>query len=770
MRKILGKQAKGALSVLWYGPMEASASGIPFSATIPPRDQEGTTFRLLTKMMQASLALILAAIPFPFGSVQEQWIFTIEIAVCLLMALWVGVQIAGGAVSFVGGRIMLKLAALVVFLILSLVPMPPGWVKPVSPEAARLYQGAAEAASRVMAAATRITLTPFDTEGELLKFVAYLCFFFLALNVLRRFKGYLIVYQAIITAGFAVAILGIVQNLWSNGLIYWKYESGSGTPFGPFVNHNNFAGYTELCLGLSLGMLVAELRRNREVRSLSGPAGMGHRQGARVWVLLATSGAMLAALVASQSRGGVVSFVAASCAFGVAALITHRRHIERAEPVARKSHRWVIWGSLAFAFLLIVSLALSPRIRGRWSSVFDASARYRLAVLKDGMKTVADFPIAGSGLGSFRSVYSRHKDSALPDGAIHAENEYLQWTIETGLTGLALMGLVVFSFARQVLAPLRARKDPYYRSLGYGALLSLTSLCIHSLADFSTHIPSNALTLIAIAVLCVIVSNSRRTQLGERFQMEVRTVPLRTWRAVAVIGSTFLLALLLGGMSWRHYQSQRLTAQWLLNKPFFVRGDPDERQFVLLSEALRWNPWNDGPYYLEAATYEAAASRKNLFQFFERRRLLEHAQKAMLASIRLRPAEARYWAALGRIEQGLQRTESAEPAFRQAVMLAENDGMVQRDYGYFLLSEGRVQGAAKRFLLARSASPHLDLRAMLEALSTGTGDERVWRSAVRREPHDLRIYAEFLRRRGETEQAGRIMREADELEKAGARD
>jgi tetratricopeptide (TPR) repeat protein len=316
-----------------------------------------------------------------------------------------------------------------------------------------------------------------------------------------------------------------------------------------------------------------------------------------------------------------------------------------------------------------------------------------------------------------------------------------------------------------VLSQLRARKDPYYRTLSYGALFSLSILCIHNLADFNTHVPSNAVTLIAIAALCLVLVNSHRTQLGERFLMEVKTIPLANWKAIAVISTVLSLALLLGRQSWCYFQSQRLTARWSLNKQFLVTGDPDDSQFSLLSEATRWMPWNDGAHYFEAMTYESAALSRNFFQFFDKQRFLERAERDILDAVRLRPTEARYWAALGRIEQGLSRAESAESAFQQAIKLAKSNGMIQRDYGFFLLSEGKVQGAAERLVLAREQSPYLDLRPMLEGISSRTSDQQVWRRMVRYNPQDLRVYADFLKSRGQTNLSGQIIREAEALEK-----
>lgn len=763
------KKHKG---VLWYWRMGTSARSIPNYRMTRPQQQYSTTLHLLTRMMQALIALIIFIAPFPFGSVQDQWIFSIQIGICLLLLLWIGIQMAAGEVSFIKARLMRPLMALAAYLLLSLLPMPRRLLELFSSETSRLYQAAAKAVSDIgvgVMPVFRITLTPFDTEGELLKFIAYLCFFVLALNVLRYRGGYLAIYQTIIASGAAVAILGIVQNLWSNGLIYWKYDSESGTPFGPFANHNHFAGYMELALGLALGMLAAEIRKLRQKHPVSGLAGyftwIWQKEGARPWMLSVASFVMLAALTASLSRGGLTSFMVTACLFGTGALLTRRWSPTAPKRAADSHRRWIVLGALALVALFVITMVLSPRIHSRWSSVFDESARYRKSVWNDGLKALSDFPLTGAGLGSYRTIYPRYKSGAFLSESTHAENEYLEWAMETGFLGIVLMSLAVLNFTFQVLSRLNTRRDPYLRSLSYGALFSLTSLGIHNLMDFNTHIPSNALTLTAITALCLVVVNCHRGQHGDRFMMEVSHLPIWSAKAFAVIGSVLLITLLLGRQSWAHYQSLRLEARWTMDKPFIVQGDPNDSQFVLLSDAARWAPWNDHVPYLEATTCESAAAGKGLFQFYDKQRLLEHAQEDILKAIRVRPAEARYWTTLGRIEQDLVKMEVSETAFLQAVRLAKGNGWIQRDYGLFLLSKGEVREAAARFAMARNFAPMLDLRQMLEWMSSRTTDPKVWQSIVRYEPQDLRVYAAFLNNRGLSDVGSQIMREADNLER-----
>jgi hypothetical protein len=233
---------------------------------------------------------------------------------------------------------------------------------------------------------------------------------------------------------------------------------------------------------------------------------------------------------------------------------------------------------------------------------------------------------------------------------------------------------------------------------------------------------------------------------------------------VALLSSATLLVLLFGAQCWRHYQSRRLVAEWTAIRPFLGQGNPEENRYTLLAEASRWSPCNDHAHSLKAMDCETVAAEKGLFQYFDKQKLLGIAEREILEAIRLRPAEARYWAALGRIEQGLAKPQAAGTAFLQAVSLASSNGLIQRDYGFFLLLQGDVRGAAERFVAARTYYSFLDLRPMLDWLGARTQDRRLWRSLVRNQPQDLRTYAEFLRARGLTDLANQAQLEAEALE------
>jgi len=96
----------------------------------------------------------------------------------------------------------------------------------------------------------------------------------------------------------------------------------------------------------------------------------------------------------------------------------------------------------------------------------------------------------------------------------YAHNDYLQLIVETGFLGffsiISALLLLIFPSLR-VLNRFSQEKDYSRFFLTLGALTSIVSLLIHSLADFNLHIPSNALYFAFLTGFLKVTGNGTRT-------------------------------------------------------------------------------------------------------------------------------------------------------------------------------------------------------------------------------------------------------------------
>ena len=153
-----------------------------------------------------------------------------------------------------------------------------------------------------------ISVVPFLTRIELLKYSALLALFFLFVQSYRTRRQWRRFIWFLLSLGFAVSLFAILQHFTFNGKLYWLRElQYGGIPFGPYVNRNHFAGLMELLIppGLAIQILGAERRDQLPLLAL--------------FTLLPVG-----ALFLSASRGGIISFIAEACFLAIVIAIRRR--------------------------------------------------------------------------------------------------------------------------------------------------------------------------------------------------------------------------------------------------------------------------------------------------------------------------------------------------------------------------------------------------------------------------------------------------------------
>jgi O-antigen ligase len=307
---------------------------------------------------------------------------------------------------------------------------------------------------------------------------------------------------ALLVNGAALGFFGIIQSLTWNGMLFWTVPLRfGGTPFASFVNRNNAAGYLNLCLAAGAGWLLMRAGtmlagRVRGVRTALRPASLRVRI---LWWIAGLNGVTLgifglivlvcAAVASSLSRGGGVAMLA-----GIAAALCGVRLVSR-------------WS----AVLLTVALALLAVGFVVWTgrgSVIDERlqtlgnpwevAEGRLRHWRDTFGAVRDFPVTGTGLGTYGYAnlpYQREESHAW---YLNADNLFFELLVETGVVGgsafvagFVLLGVTSVSLLR--------RTEPSAQAVGATGLVAAVTQAVQSTTDFGLLLPANALTFLALA-------------------------------------------------------------------------------------------------------------------------------------------------------------------------------------------------------------------------------------------------------------------------------
>jgi O-antigen ligase len=113
-----------------------------------------------------------------------------------------------------------------------------------------------------------------------------------------------------------------------------------------------------------------------------------------------------------------------------------------------------------------------------------------------------DFPLTGTGFGTFREVFPAY----MPSGTYMRWNEAHSDWLELLLDGGIVAGLLVTWLAIAYAVQLRRRPANGSTRTSWtrvGLLLGLASLTVHAAVDFNHQIPANALLFVALAAMAL---------------------------------------------------------------------------------------------------------------------------------------------------------------------------------------------------------------------------------------------------------------------------
>ncbi len=304
------------------------------------------------------------------------------------------------------------------------------------------------------------TLDYHATRSALLFFLAYASCFYLVLHFMDRREHLTRLLLFVVAMAGATGIYGLLEYLSGNHGVLGLRPGGGNRVRGTFIGPDHFATLLAMALFVGLGMLMGLGRRRRRRRSrrelshsedgedgesqLSLARGSGAPQE-RLFqhvLLMFVVGLVGTALIFTMSRGALLSvLLAGSVTAGM--LGVH-------ESLGRRR-------LLAVAALLVVGgfalwIGLGP-VLDRFGEV-SVGWSERVTLYRQAVAIVRDFPILGTGFGTFGSVFPRYQAPPfrLDTHFSHAHNDLLQLVTEGGVVALGILGLGLWSLFREVAA------------------------------------------------------------------------------------------------------------------------------------------------------------------------------------------------------------------------------------------------------------------------------------------------------------------------------
>ncbi len=328
----------------------------------------------------------------------------------------------------------------------------------------------------------------YATISSGLLYCAYGLLCFLTVQCLRRTSQIKLLAISVSAYGMAVATFSLFQGLASNGKLYWlRTSTRASWIYGPYINHNHYAGLMEMLVPIPLVLSFTTYPRG------------GLRKAAVV-----ASAVMATTIFLSGSRGGMVAFM---CELIFLACVLIWR---------RSSGRNSFSSKLTLALFAILFLLLLGWVGGHeaidrllnvGSTRHEITSGLRLAIDRDLLKMFPHRLFLGWGLGTFVYVYPQFRSFYTSYYIDEAHNDYLQLLIELGAAGFITMIWFLCLVFRNASNKLRNWPTDINGAVALATLLGVTGILVHSLVDFNLQVPANAAMFY---VLCTIAAMEPR--------------------------------------------------------------------------------------------------------------------------------------------------------------------------------------------------------------------------------------------------------------------
>ncbi len=461
------------------------------------------------------LILLLIFTPIAFGSM-DLWAFSLmEVGILLMIILWV-IQLllrpalrrvqdspephmVQGELRTPNSKLCLIFLSLFLLLILfQMLPLPSGILKTISPKTYELRHSLSLEPS---ALSFELSFVPFLTQIEFFKWLTLIGLFLFLLNSNLLDRRHRIMGQLIVV----IMLVGIFESLYGmfeffsghRHILHLDMEARVSSVTGTFINRNYFAGYLLMVIPLSVGFLFSSEAFQRR-RSMGWRHQLASLDGKTLLIGFSVI-VMILGLLFSASRMGIVSLL---LSFSLISLLF--RISQKEQKFSRitivilgLAILWAAWIGLDWVISRFFSI--SESFEDRWKIWVNTFQIFR------------DFPLFGSGLGTFTQIFPMYRSFHIRGLVTHAENDFLQLASEVGLMGIGLLVILfLFLFLKGVSGIRSMSHREAGRYIGIGGMIGVLALMFHSLVERNIQVPANAFLFSFLLAMVLRIGLARR--------------------------------------------------------------------------------------------------------------------------------------------------------------------------------------------------------------------------------------------------------------------
>ena len=402
----------------------------------------------------------------------------------------------------------------------------------------------------------------YGSAMEIVRFASLALIFYIVVNFITEKKDIKKMLNLILIAGTAIAIFGILQYFGVIEKFWWanpKFLSAT------YVNHNHFAGFLELLIPISIGMILS-----------------GHKTHKKVLYILSFLTLSIAFLL-SMSRGGWFA-LSISMVFMMVVVLKKGRV------------RFIVFMAILFFITLIVfafnAIDTSFLLR-RISSYKELDFAGRLEIWKGTLGIIKNNFILGTAPGSFIYNFPKYRPIGLNMFVNFAHNDYLQIASEIGILGLGFLVFIIYRTIKKGLRTHMIARTSFKTWISLSLATGILSLAIHNIGDFNFYIPANAIMFTVFSGFIFNISSVKEG--GYRyFVLRLNSMQRKTFKFImlSVVSLTIVFMCIFIGAEIYSTASDRAIS----------RNDLKSAE-TLVYRASRLNPFNYSYSYKLAGIY-----------------------------------------------------------------------------------------------------------------------------------------------------------------------
>jgi len=463
--------------------------------------------KVCRKIIDYGILGVIVFSPLPAASVYGWSILVIELAVLVMMVAYFLLKARpqnNELLSFSLRWPRYLFFGFLAFIFIQIIPFPSFLVKFLSPGAYSFRELFSVDFSKIKFMS--FSLLPSSTFREGLELLAYFLLGFLIVKTVTRRQQIRRIVTVLVAMGVFEAVYGLFELYNKNPhVLFYKKIYSLDSVTGTFVNRNHFSGYLEMVIPLTIGLIIARI----DLFSLVGLKWrekllrLSEKGLAKNLLLLFGMVVMAVAIILSKSRSGVFLFILTFILFFELAALYFGR--------TRHRQKW-IKNFLAVSFLVITLICLYIGIKATLErfALDKLLSERRPIVWSNVTSIIGDYPLFGTGLGTFAAVYPAYEQKLTPPHFSHAHSDYLEYLAELGVVGMILLlGGILFMLASSFLV-WRERRHPEVKGLALGGIVAVVNILIHSIADFNLHIPANMVLFTVVLSLTMVTAFYKR--------------------------------------------------------------------------------------------------------------------------------------------------------------------------------------------------------------------------------------------------------------------